>query len=160
MINFPGIAVVRNNVFVHNRNGLVANHYQDRTLVANNVFVDNTELAIGNQAAYLDIVDNILVGSAIAVRFQYIQTGHIRCNVFFANGTNQADDFINPPRFTIGSDGNVEIDPKLVGNGDYHLDPSSPAKGAGCHRTTVTQPDGSPPDIGAYGGPLAAWADL
>ena len=161
MLNFHGIAVVRNNLFVANRNGFVANHYQDRTLLANNVFIDNAELAIGNQAAYLDIIDNIIVGSAVGIRFEYIQTGHIRCNVFYANGANQADDYpAVPPRFTIGTDGNVELDPKFVGNGEYHLDAASPAKGAGCHGDKAMQFDGSLPDIGAYGGPLAAWAEL
>jgi hypothetical protein len=166
MLNFHGIAVVRNNIFVGNRNGLVANHFQDRSLIANNVFVDNTELAIGNQAAYLDIIDNIIVRSPIGIRFAHIQTGHIRCNVFFGNGANQSDIHLVPPRFTIGVNGNVEADPHFLGNGDYHLSGASPAKGAGCHGNQVAQPvvDGSSsvtlPDIGAYGGPLAAWAEL
>ena len=155
MLNWHGIAVVRNNVFVDNRNGFIANHYQDRTLLVNNVFVNNTELAIGNQAAYLDIIDNAIVGSPLGVRFEYIQTGHIACNVFFGNGANANDD-----RFTIGSDGNVEADPQFLGNGDWHLSPNSPGKDHGCHAGKVIEPDGTPPDIGAYGGPLAGWADL
>jgi hypothetical protein len=155
MLYHHGIAVVRNNVFVGNRNGFVANHYQDRTLLANNVFAGNTELAIGNQAAYLDIIDNVIMGSQLGVRFQYIQTGHIACNLFYGNGANA-----NEPRFTIGSDGNLEAEPRFVGNGDYHLKPSSPGRDAGCHKGKVLEPDGTPPDIGAFGGPLAAWADL
>jgi hypothetical protein len=156
MLYFHGLAVVRNNVFVGNRNGFVANHYQDRTLIANNVFVGNHELAIGNQAAYLDLIDNVIVGSQLGVRFQYIQTGHIACNIFYGNGANANEG----DRFTIGRDGNVEAEPRFVGNGDYHLAPGSPGKDAGCHRGKVLEPDGTPPDIGAFGGPLAAWADL
>jgi hypothetical protein len=160
MLNFHGIAVVRNNVFLHNRNGFVANHYQDRTLLANNVFLENTELAIGNQAAYLDIIDNVIASSPVGVRFQYIQTGHIRCNIFFSNGRNQADDYpAVPPRFTIGQDGNVELNPLLAGNGNYHLDNGSPGKDTGCSDDAM-EPDDSPPDIGAYGGPLSFWAEL
>ncbi len=155
MLYHHGIAVVRNNVFVGNRNGFVANHYQDRTLIANNVFAGNSELAIGNHAAYLDIIDNIIVNSQLGIRFEYIQTGHIACNVFHGNGANA-----NEPRFTIGSNGNVEAEPRFVGNGDYHLQPTSPAKDAGCHQRKVIEPDGTPPDIGAFGGPLSAWADL
>ncbi|HSK02196.1 MAG TPA: NosD domain-containing protein [Kofleriaceae bacterium] len=155
MLYHHGIAVVRNNVFARNRIGFVANHYQDRTLVANNVFDDNTELAIGNQAAYLDIIDNIIVGSQLGIRFKYIQTGHIACNVFFGNGANANED-----RFQIGSNGNVEAEPKFVGSGDYHLQLGSPGKDKGCHKSKVFEPDGSLPDIGAFGGPLAAWADL
>lgn len=161
MLNFHGIAVVRNNVFLHNRNGFVANHYQDRTLLANNVFLENTELAIGNQAAYLDIIDNIIASSPVGIRFQYIQTGHIRCNIFFANGANQADDYpAVPPRFTIGQDGNIEVNPLLGGNGNYHLDTNSPGKDSGCHGDDAPEPDDSRPDIGAYGGPLATWTEL
>jgi hypothetical protein len=155
MLYFYAVAVVRNNVFVGNRSGFVANHYNHRTLLANNVFAGNTELAIGNQAAYLDIIDNIIVGSQLGIRFQYIQTGHIACNLFYGNGANS-----NEPRFTIGEDGNLEAEPHFVGNGDYHLAPGSPATDAGCHRGKVLEPDGTPPDLGAFGGPLATWADL
>jgi hypothetical protein len=155
MLYFHGIAVVRNNIFAGNRNGFIANHYQDRTLLANNVFVGNTDLAIGNQAAYLDIIDNIIMNSQLGVRFEYIQTGHIACNVFHGNGANANED-----RFTIGADGNVEADPHFVELGDYRLAPGSPARDAGCHKGRVLEPDGTPPDIGAFGGPLAEWADL
>lgn len=155
MLYFHGIAVVRNNVFAGNRNGFVANHYQDRTLIANNVFIDNTDLAIGNQAAYLDIIDNVIMNSKVGVHFEYIQTGHIACNIFHGNLENA-----NEPRFTIGQDGNVEVDPRFVGAGDYHLRPDSPGRDAGCHHDDVVEPDGTPPDIGAHGGPLGAWARL
>jgi hypothetical protein len=152
-------AVVRNNVFLTNRIGLVANHFQSRALVANNVFLDNTDLAIGNQAAYLDIIDNVIVGSELGILFQYVQTGHIRCNLFHANGAIQADLHLVPPRFAIGADGNLEGEPRFLGNGDYRLHPSSPGKDGGCH-DTAREPDGTRPDLGAYGGPLAAWIEL
>ena len=156
MLYFHGIAVVRNNVFVGNEHGFVANHYQDRTLVANNGFVNNTALAIGNQAAYLDIIDNVIVGSQLGVRFEYIQTGNIGCNIFYGNDANSSD----PDRFAIGTNGNIEAEPKFVGNGDYHLQPSSPGKDASCHHGKAFEPDGTAPDIGAFGGPLAVWTDL
>jgi hypothetical protein len=153
-------AVLRNNVFLHNRVGFMANHFQDHALVANNVFVDNTELAIGNQAAYLDIVDNIIVGSQTAVSFEYIQTGHIACNLFWANGTLSGGDYpADADRFHIGENGNISAEPKFVGNGDFRLQPGSPAIDAGCH-PQAHEPDGSPSDLGAFGGPLAAWVDL
>lgn len=155
MLYFHGVAVVRNNVFANNRNGFVANHYQDRTLLANNVFAGNTELAIGHQAASLDIVDNIITGSPIGIRFESEETGHVACNVFHANGVNS-----NESRFTIGADGNTVGDPGFAGVGDYRLSAQSRARDAGCHAGKVREPDGSAPDIGAFGGPLAAWADL
>jgi len=160
MLYWHGVAIVRNNVFAANTNAVVANHFQDKAFVANNVFVDNTALAIGNSAAYLDIIDNVIANSRVGIHFEYIQTGKIRCNLFYGNGANQTDTYNVPPRFTIGSDGNVEIDPHFVAAGDYHLDPSSPAVDAGCDRDAAFEPDGSPIDIGAYGGPLARWVDL
>jgi hypothetical protein len=155
-------AVVRNNVFVGNRFGLIATHFQSRALIANNVFFANTELAIGNHAAALDLIDNVIVGSPQAIRFEWEPTGWIRCNVFWQNGENQHENsgFIDEPRFTIGEDGNVEADPLFVGGGDFHLQPGSPAHDAGCHGPSALEPDGTLPDIGAFGGPLAAWADL
>ena len=150
-----GVAVIRNNVFVGNRSGFVANHFQSRTLIANNVFHGNTELAIGNQAAYLDIVENVIAGSQLGIRFMYIQTGFIRCNRFFENGADA-----NEPRFEIGVDGNTSGDPGFVDPdaGDFHLAMTSPAVDTGC--TGGVEPDGSPHDLGAFGGPLAAWAEL
>ncbi|HSN26026.1 MAG TPA: right-handed parallel beta-helix repeat-containing protein [Kofleriaceae bacterium] len=160
MLYWHGVAIVRNNIFVSNQSALVANHFQDKAFVANNVFADNAELAIGNQAAYLDIIDNVIAGSRVGIHFEYVQTGKIRCNLFAANGANQEDVNLAPPRFTIGTDGNVQIDPDFVGPSDYHLAPGSPAVDAGCDRDTASEPDGSPIDIGAYGGPLARWVEL
>lgn len=160
MLYWHGVAIVRNNIFVANQSALVANHFQDKAFVANNVFVDNPALAIGNQAAYLDIIDNVIAGSKVGIHFEYIQTGKIRCNLFYGNAANQEDTYNVPPRFTIGTDGNIEIDPHFVGAGDYHLAASSPAIDAGDDRATASEPDGSPIDIGAYGGPLARWVEL
>jgi hypothetical protein len=163
MLNWHGVSVVRNNIFVRNDNAFVANHYAStRTLIANNVFYNNRELAIGNQAAYLDILSNIIVGSPVGIHFEAIQTGYIRCNVFWNNTANQADTYVVPPRFTIGTDGNVEVEPQFVDapNGDFHIPPGSPGHDTGCHGGSAFEPDGSPPDIGAYGGALAAWVEL
>lgn len=157
MLYWRGNAIVRNNVFLRNRVGFVANHFQNRALVANNVFQDNFELAIGNQAAYLDIVDNVIANSEVGIRFQYIQTGHIRHNIFYGNGANQASDHEEPPRFTIGTNGNIEVDPRFAGPEDFHLLPDSPARDAGAHGAAARELDGTLPDIGVYGGPLAAW---
>jgi hypothetical protein len=160
MLYWHGVSIVRNNVFAANRSALVANHFQDKAFVANNVFIDNTQLAIGNDAAYLDIINNVIAGSQVGIRFDYVQTGKIRNNVFYNNGANAYTPYTEPPRFTIGTDGNVEIDPHFVATGDYHLAPGSPAIDAGDSRGQAFEPDGTPADIGAYGGPLANWVDL
>jgi hypothetical protein len=163
MLNWRGVSVVRNNVFVRNDNGFVANHFaSERTLVANNVFYDNRDLAIGNGAAYLDVQDNIIVGSGIGILFEGVQTGFIRCNIFWDNTRHQDDVFIAPPRFAIGQDGNVEVEPQFVdaAGGDFHVPPGAPGHDTGCHGASASEPDGSPYDRGAYGGPLANWIDL
>ena len=74
---------------------------------------------------------------------------------------NDPDDFGYHPNPT-GTDGNVQIDPGfLAGTAtnpiywDLHLSATSPLIDAG--DPTVLDPDGSPSDIGAYGGPLGAW---
>lgn len=158
MLYWHGVSIIRNNIFAANRSAFVANHFQDKAFIANNIFIDNSQLAIGNQAAYLDIIDNVIAGSQVGIHFEYVQTGKIRCNVFYDNGANQTDVYNIPPRFTIGSDGNVEIDPHFVSATDYHLAPSSPAVDAGCDPGTAFEPDGSRVDIGVYGGPLAGYA--
>ena len=160
MLYWHGVSIVRNNVFANNTSAFVANHFQDKGFIANNVFVNNTQLAIGNMAAYLDIIDNVIAGSQVGIRFEYVQTGKIRCNLFYGNGANQSDPTSNPPRFTIGEDGNVQIDPHFAAVGDYRLGDGSPAIDAGCDRGQAFEPDGSPPDIGAFGGPLRAWVTL
>ncbi len=137
-LGWGGRAIVRNNVFVGNRNGVVANHFQRRALIADNVFVDNTQLAIGNQSAYLDIVDNIVAGTGMPLRFEFIQQGWIQCNVFSGAG-------VLDPRVPV--DGNLVADPLLTT--DYHLAAGSPGLGAGCLDT----------DIGLYSGPFRAWVD-
>jgi hypothetical protein len=157
MLYWHGVSILRNNVFAANRSAFVANHFQDKAFVANNIFINNSQLAIGNQAAYLDIINNIIAGSQIGIRFQAIQTGKIRCNLFYDNAANQFDPNEGTFRFVIGGDGNVEIDPHFASETDYHLAPSSPALNAGCDPGTVFEADGSPVDIGVYGGALGRW---
>jgi hypothetical protein len=52
-----------------------------------------------------------------------------------------------------GINGNLNIDPLLVGNGDFHLQQESPALHAG--DTLIYNTDGSVSHIGLYGGPQA-----
>jgi len=52
-----------------------------------------------------------------------------------------------------GVNGNLSLDPKLVGGDDVHLQPGSPATDAG--DPAIKDQDGSSSDLGAYGGPDA-----
>jgi hypothetical protein len=109
MLNFHGIGVVRNNVFADNQSALVANHFDDHTQITNNEFLDNPLLAVANDTSMLDLVHNVIVGSAVAIRFSGPQTGAIHDNVFVHDGVDQSDDHNGPPRFTIGKNGNVDL---------------------------------------------------
>jgi hypothetical protein len=52
-----------------------------------------------------------------------------------------------------GTNGNISADPLFVGEGDYHLRDDSPAIDAGFEE--ITDHDGSPSDLGIYGGTSA-----
>jgi hypothetical protein len=159
LLYFHARAVVRNNIFVHNTHGFVANHFQDVALVANNVFWENSREAIVSQAAYLDIINNVVARSEVGIFHAYVQTGRIRCNLFFQNGVNGADLHLVPPRFEIGQDGNIEMDPRFVSidEGDFHPAAGSPLIDAGCFESLDLDQDGARQDIGAYGGPFGRW---
>jgi len=159
MLYFHARAVVRNNLFVRNTHGFVANHFQDVALVANNVFWENTREAIVSQAAYLDILNNVVARSEVGIFHAYVQTGRIRCNLFFQNDANGADLHLVPPRFEIGQDGNIELDPRFdsIEAGDFRPAAGSPVVDAGCFESLDLDQDGTRQDIGAYGGPLGRW---
>jgi hypothetical protein len=65
---------------------------------------------------------------------------------------NAAGNYKEMPDIT-GKDGNISADPQFVGGGDYHLKSGSPAIDAG-HKE-ITDHDGSPSDLGIYGGSSA-----
>ncbi|QRK05738.1 hypothetical protein JQX13_37165 [Archangium violaceum] len=64
-----------------------------------------------------------------------------------------------PPRFEIGQDGNIELEPLFVSaeSGNFHPAAGSPLRDAGCLDLLGLDRDGTPEDIGAYGGPLGSW---
>ncbi|HVG59326.1 MAG TPA: NosD domain-containing protein [Hyalangium sp.] len=159
LLYFHARAVVRNNIFVRNTHGFVANHFQGMALVANNVFWENTREAIVSQAAYLDIINNVVARSEVGIFHAYVQTGRIRCNLFFQNGANGADLHQVPPRFVIGQDGNIEADPRFKSTeaGGFHPAAGSPLIDAGCFESLDLDQDGARQDIGAYGGPFGRW---
>jgi len=74
----------------------------------------------------------------------------------YANGSGNNGEWID-------AGGNMEVDPLFVSlisdntyvGDDLHLQATSPCVDAGS--TQDTDPDGSPADIGAYGGPYATW---
>ncbi|AKJ01860.1 right-handed parallel beta-helix repeat-containing protein [Archangium gephyra] len=150
---FHPLVHVRNNLFLGNEGGVVAKCFQDRTLIANNVFWENRQAAITSQAGYLDILNNIIARSPVGISWDYVQTGQVRCNLFFDNGAAGT-------RVTIGTDGNIIADPRFVApeRSDFHVDRLSPAVDSGCFQGQAVDPeDRSPQDRGAYGGPWGHW---
>jgi hypothetical protein len=160
LLYYRAPAVVRNNVFLENTHGLVANHYgSEVALVANNVFWMHTEHAIVSQAAYLHLWNNVIAHSSVGVLHRHVQTGDIRCNVFFLNFRNGWDEY-GPSRVHIGVDGNVEVDPRFEHpeGGDFRLRfDVSPVIDAGCFEEGGFDLGSSRQDIGAYGGVLGRW---
>jgi hypothetical protein len=65
---------------------------------------------------------------------------------------NEAGNFKDMPDI-IGVDGNISADPLFIGDGDFHLEPGSPAIDAGYK--DITDHDGTPSDLGIYGGTAA-----
>ncbi|HEX8821187.1 MAG TPA: NosD domain-containing protein [Archangium sp.] len=152
-------AVVRNNVFVGNDNGLVTNHFNGESLVANNVFWENSRQAIVSDGAYLDVLNNVVAHSGVGVHHAYIQAGRARCNLFFQNDAHLQERFLVPPWFELGQQGNVERDPLflLPEEGVFRPSFDSPLLDAGCLGASEPEADGTPEDVGAYGGPLGVW---
>ncbi len=73
---------------------------------------------------------------------------------FFNNliWNNEEGNFKDMPDI-IGQYGNISVDPMFPGNGDFHLQPGSPAIDAGYKE--ITDHDGTPSDLGIYGGTAA-----
>jgi len=77
----------------------------------------------------------------------------------YGNSPDDAQGIDDP----VGSDGNVSVEPDFLTQGDreshgLHLDVGSPLIDAGA--SSAADPDGSPADMGAFGGPLGGSWDL
>ncbi|MDI1476017.1 hypothetical protein [Polyangium sp. y55x31] len=153
MLYFHARGVIHNNIFVGNRVAFAGNHLQDYALLASNVFYDNSQLSIGSQAAFLDILSNIVVKSSFGVDHEFVQTGRIRCNVFF-----DVDEV--GERVVLGEeDGNVIVDPGFLSPADYdfRLGNDLGAAGLGCPLEGLHNVEKASPEPGAFGGAMGGW---
>ncbi|QDE90933.1 hypothetical protein BHS06_19265 [Myxococcus xanthus] len=134
LLYFHALADVRRNLFWRNDYALAFNHLQDAAVVEENIFWKNTSLALGVQAGQVDIRRNVIAGSAVGLSHMYVQTGDIRCNVFFQNDQHIAETHAVPPRVVLGENGNVVLEPLFrdADAGDFRLHPDSPLKLADC----------------------------
>ena len=143
MTYFLSQAVLANNLFIGNEHAVVANHHGDSAnLFLNNVFFEN-QTAIALQASHSHVHDNIFVGGSAVVR-DFVQTGEMGCNLLsLASLAGETLDTTDP----------MFLDATA---GDFRLAPGSPAIDAGCFAEVLSDRDGSPPDLGLFGGPFAA----
>ncbi len=152
----------------HGRYGIVRN-----ISILNNTFTANREpggskvsscaifLPTGNDCDNVYIKNNIFTGfleAAIIAKSQMsggtLNNLVLAKNIYYNNGNNNA---LKTIRFTptgISDDHGIIADPLFVSSTDFHLQASSPAKGAGINVGLATDKDGltlqNPPSIGAY----------
>jgi hypothetical protein len=145
--------------------GFYANNGASVSLV--NVTVVGNGIRGGAEALYFEdcsvtlINDQIVQNGATGINVGYSCTVTLTsCNLW----GNVSRDFGGIPD-PIGTDGNISADPGFLDRSsddpmrwDLHLSAASPSVDAGA--PTLQDPDGSPSDIGAYGGPGAAGWDI
>lgn len=150
--------VLSNNVFRDNTFAFAGNHLNCRGALVNNVFWGTREIAVAISGGYVDVVDNVIAASGTGFYQEFVQQGRIACNLFWRNETLEATRHPGQERIVLGAWGNAEADPRFAdaANGDFHLAPDSPAIDSGCQDFSRPDGDGSPADLGAYGGPLGA----
>ncbi len=128
------LAQVRNNLFFRNEHALAFTFFQDSASAEGNIFWGNRSLAIGVHAGFIDLRGNIIAGSYVGIGHAYVQTGDIRCNLFFQNEHHELEAFIVPSRVRLGEDGNevgvpAFLDPDA---GDFRQEPGTIRKTPRC----------------------------
>lgn len=121
------LAQVRHNLFVRNEYALEFSFFQDSASAEGNIFWDNTWLGIGVHAGWVDVRGNIIAGSYVGLGHAYVQTGDIRCNLFFRNEHHEKETHLNPSRVRLGEDGNEVGEPGFLDPhaGDFRLEPGT-----------------------------------
>jgi hypothetical protein len=155
------------------------------TVIAhNNLVYDNLGWGIiGTGQSYLDAANNVVYhnGNCGVAPWSQESSGRFVNNIITDNGwrdewvcpcvgvwnygdlkkwqllnnlvwNNKVGNYKDVPDQT-GVNGNICADPLFVGDGDFHLKPGSPAIDAGWKE--ITDHDGSPSDLGLYGGTAA-----
>ncbi len=152
-------AVVRNNAVFDNLGwGIIATGTSFME-ASNNVIVRNGNcgFAIWSEEAKGECTNNIIVKNGWREEWVCPQVGiwnygnyenfSITHNNIWGNEKGNYQDL---PDLT-GQDGNISVDPQFISETDFHLPPDSPLINKG--NPLFTDPDGTPSDIGMYGGP-------
>lgn len=152
-------AVVTNNIVVENSGAAFDVSGNAWPLIANNTSVGN-EYGLFNCASSSGwlFVNNIVVHNSLCgIGCFGLGTGRpvLDCNDVWNNGADYSgiaaapSDIGENPLFA-----GTYPDPfGVIDNLDFHLEPNSPCPEAGLPDPSLTDPDGSRNDIGAYGGP-------
>ncbi|MBI5487606.1 MAG: right-handed parallel beta-helix repeat-containing protein [Deltaproteobacteria bacterium] len=129
----------------------------------NNTFVDNASVRgiahLAFDSAYGAVHSNLFVGGAGTaavgtVHPELTASAELRYNAWWDVPEPVWGDGIR-----VG-DGNAEADPLFAGGDDYRLGPGSAAIDAGDPDPSLSDPDGTRSDVGAFGGPEGDWIPL
>ncbi len=140
--------IVANNLFSGSSSyGIALNLMNsDSTLILNNIF-DIKSSGITENNGTQQLYNNIFVGNNVALNLES-NTKH-EYNLFWNNNLNIGKGNVNSTEFT--------ADPRFVNQqeGNYKIEPISPARDAGNPSSKWNDNDGTRNDIGLYGGPYA-----
>lgn len=157
-----------------------------RVVVRNNAVYDNLGwgiIATGN--SYMEVINNVIYhnGNCGFAVWEPTARGILKNNIIAKNGWkkewvcpgvgvwlnadtsgfpvlyndvwgNSAGNYDGVPDLT-GVNGNISTDPKFVNDGSFKLSKESPCIDSG--DPMLVDPDGTPSDMGIYGGPQGTW---
>lgn len=150
LLYYYATAVVRNNVFIDNGNGVISTYLHERALVMGNTFAGAEHRLLGVNTSGLHVSNNVLTSAPVAIESDgYESYRELSCNLHWA-----VDE---PGALPIGEDDNVEVDPGFrdVAARDYRLGDEAQYGQLGCYQPQ--DEEWFAPDPGAYGGPLGPW---
>jgi hypothetical protein len=148
--------------------GYIYNHIWDNIFIENNVIISTTSpnqiqgiyLSTSTPATNFHIDNNIMTGYPwVPIKFQYgsnFNTISIQNNLFYQNGDNSVS-WGSTPSNKIENN-LAPVNPSFIDatNGNFHLQPNSPAIDKGINAGLTSDYEGTPvpqglaPDIGAY----------
>ena len=151
-----GILVDSSSLSAHNI-AVVGNTASDAMSVAGSITCGQGQLVLYNSV----VVENAEGNGGSGIWAGSCMASLLHCDVY-GNSPVDYEGFNTDPT---GMYGNISVDPQFLDTTssdpfawDLHLDPASPLVDAG--EISILDPDGSPSDIGAFGGPDAAFFDL